>query len=369
MIQNLYESSVKGVLPERQAQRMIQQYDEEQILLERRVQELESQIQQETVKKADTERFLALVRKYRDCTELTDAMLYSFIDRVEVHEATGGRTIYRQQNIDIHFNFIGSYYPPVETVSEEERIAAIDAEQKRKKQEKGRRANERRKQKIEALRLAAEAGDPEAITQYEQHLSKLRERNQKYRQKVREAREADPEYLRQLGEKERIRQEKLLEAERKRIERATRKKKLSRAELKEKAKTDPGAAEQWAAMKAKEAEARQRKKEREEARIASDPEYAAMMAERKAEYTRTRTAKRKAEHDALVELARTDPEAARQLAEKRKYQSEATTKSRQKMKAAAEAGDPDGIRRYEAYLAKRREDYHKKNQSKEEISA
>ena len=369
MIQNLYESSVKGVLPERQAQRMIQQYDEEQILLERRVQELESQIQQETVKKADTERFLALVRKYRDCTELTDAMLYSFIDRVEVHEATGGRTIYRQQNIDIHFNFIGSYYPPVETVSEEERIAAIDAEQKRKKQEKGRRANERRKQKIEALRLAAEAGDPEAIAQYEQHLSKLRERNQKYRQKVREAREADPEYLRQLGEKERIRQEKLLEAERKRIERATRKKKLSRAELKEKAKTDPEAAEQWAAMKAKEAEARQRKKEREEARIASDPEYAAMMAERKAEYTRTRTAKRKAEHDALVELARTDPEAARQLAEKRKYQSEATTKSRQKMKAAAEAGDPDGIRRYEAYLAKRREDYHKKNQSKEEISA
>ena len=177
---------------------MIQQYDEEQILLERRVQELESQIQQETVKKADTERFLALVRKYRDCTELTDAMLYSFIDRVEVHEATGGRTIYRQQNIDIHFNFIGSYYPPVETVSEEERIAAIDAEQKRKKQEKGRRANERRKQKIEALRLAAEAGDPEAIAQYEQHLSKLRERNQKYRQKVREAREEDYELVKEL---------------------------------------------------------------------------------------------------------------------------------------------------------------------------
>ena len=57
------------------------------------------------MKKADTERFLALVKKYRDCHELTDAMLYSFIDRVEVHEATGGRTIYRKQNIDIYFNF------------------------------------------------------------------------------------------------------------------------------------------------------------------------------------------------------------------------------------------------------------------------
>ena len=102
MIQNLYESSMKGVLPERQAQRMIQQYDEEQILLERRMEELENQIRQESVKKADTERFLALVKKYRDCHELTDAMLYSFIDRVEVHEATGGRTIYRKQNIDIY---------------------------------------------------------------------------------------------------------------------------------------------------------------------------------------------------------------------------------------------------------------------------
>ena len=37
-------------------------------------------------------------------------------------------------------------------------------------------------------------------------------------------------------------------------------------------------------MRAKEAEARQRKKEREEARMASDPEYAAMMEARKAEY-------------------------------------------------------------------------------------
>ena len=40
---------------------------------------------------------------------------------------------------------------------------------------------------------------------------------------------------------------------------------------------------------------------------AADPEYAAMMAERKAEYERTRTAKRKAEHDALVERPRPTP--------------------------------------------------------------
>jgi len=41
-IQKLYESALNGLLPERQAQRMIQQYDEEQILLEKRIDELES---------------------------------------------------------------------------------------------------------------------------------------------------------------------------------------------------------------------------------------------------------------------------------------------------------------------------------------
>lgn len=368
-IRKLYESALNGLLPERQAQRMIQQYDEEQILLEKRIEELESLVQQDEIKQVDTSRFIALVKKYRDCEELTDTMLYAFIDRIEVHEATGGRTVYRQQNIDIHFNFIGNYYPPVETISEEERIAAIEAEQLRKKQEKGKRSEERRKQKLVALRMAAEAGDPEAIAQYEKHLANQRDRNQKRRQKLKEAREADPEYLSQLEEKERIKREKMLETERKRMERANRKKKLTRAELKEKAKTDPVAAKEWEALKAREAEARQRKKEREEARMAADPEYAAMMAERKAEYTRARTARRKAEREALIELAKTDEEAARKLAEMRKYQSEATLRSRQKMVADAEAGDPEAIARYEATLAKRRENYHKKKTEKEDIPA
>ena len=359
-IQQLYDSAISGLLPERQAQRMIQQYDEEQLGLEKRIEELQGQIQQEEVEQIDTSRFIALVNRYRDCEELTDTMLYAFIDRVEVHQATGGRTVYRQQNIDIHFNFIGSYYPPVETVSEEERIAAIEAEQLRKKQEKGKRAAEVQKQKKAALKKAAEAGEPEAIAEYERKLALQRERNHRRQQKIKEAMEADPAHIAQMEEKERLQREKLLEAERKRAERDNRQKKLSRKELKEAAKTDPEAAKAWKALKAKEAIARQRKKEREEAKMAADPEYAAMMAARKAEYTRTRTAKRKAEREALAELAKTDEEAARKLAEMKKYQSEATVRCYQKMKADAEAGDPEAIRRYEATLAKRRDEYHKR---------
>lgn len=211
-----------------------------------------------------------------------------------------------------------------------------------------------------ALMKAVEAGDPEAIAEYERKLALQRERNHRRQQKIKEAREADPAYIAQMEEKERLQREKLLEAERKRTERANRQKKLSRKELKEAAKTDPKAAEEWQALKEKEAVARQRKKEREEERMAADPEYAAMMAERKAEYTRTRTAKRQAEREALVELAKTDEEAAKKLAEMRKYQSQATVRSYQKMKADAEAGDPDAIKRYETTLAKRREEYHRK---------
>ena len=70
-----------------------------------------------------------------------------------------------------------------------------------------------------------------------------------------------------------------------------------------------------------------------------------------------------------MELAKTDEDAAMKLAEKRKYQSEATVRSYQKLKADAQAGDPDAIKRYEARLAKRREDYHKKKSEKEDIPA
>jgi hypothetical protein len=61
-----------------------------------------------------------------------------------------------------------------------------------------------------------------------------------------------------------------------------------------------------------------------------------------------------------IGIAKTDEEAAKKLAEMRKYQSQATVRSYQKMKADAEAGDPDAIKRYETTLAKRREEYHRK---------
>ena len=92
----------------------------------------------------------------------------------------------------------------------------------------------------------------------------------------------------------------------------------------------------------------------------TDPAYAAMIKERNAEYSRRHSESRKEKYQALIERAKTDEAAAKELADIRAYQSRATTKSYQKMKADAEAGDPDAIRRYEATLAMRRESYYKR---------
>ena len=63
-------------------------------------------------------------------------------------------------------------------------IAAIEAEQLRKKQEKAKRAAEVQKQKKAALMKAVEAGDPEAIAEYERKLALQRERNHRRQQKI-----------------------------------------------------------------------------------------------------------------------------------------------------------------------------------------
>ena len=319
-ITKLYDSTVSGLLPERQAQRMIQQCDEEQAVLEKKIYELEKILQKQEVKPLQTSRFIALVKKNKDCDELTDSMLYEFIDRVEVHKAKGGRTAYRQQKIDVHFNFIGNYFPPCETISVEKRIAAIDAEREYRQKEKNMRATEKRKERLAALRAAAETGDTQAIAELEKIKEQHTNASRKRRKKLKEMREADPEYIRQLEEKERIKREEILKKEQERIELENRKKKQTRNELREKAKTDPEAAKEWELLKAK--EKGRKSYERKKTRIAADPEYAAKVAEHNAESNRRHTKKRKAEHDALVECAKTDPEAIKQyeaaLAKQRK---------------------------------------------------
>ena len=332
LIRGLYESNLSGKLPDRQFQRLMAQYDEEQEQCENRIKELEAKAGDSMTSKVDPKRFVALVRKYQDCEVLTDDMLYAFIEKVEVHAPTGGRTRYRQQRIDIYFNFIGEYHPPAEEISEEERVRKIDEQAEAKKNEKRQKSVQRYRERQNELKAAAQAGDPEAIAKLESERERKRLQGAKRRAELKAIREADPEYLRTMEEKERIRLEKMQEAERRKAEKQKNKAKRTRKELKALAEAgDPEAIAERDAMLAKDAEARKRKKKRYAERMANDPEYAEKIRQRQRAYNKAHADKRKADYADLIKRAETDPEAARKLAEIRAYQSRKTVECYQNL--------------------------------------
>ena len=131
--------------------------------------------------KLDLKRFIKLIRKYKDCETLTDEMLYELVEKVVIHSASGGRTIYRQQQIDIYFNFIGDTFPSQIEISRGDKKNLTEQQlAKRKKYQIT--AGENRKKKRAALREAAKT-DPQAAAEYEALLQKGRERCRQYAQK------------------------------------------------------------------------------------------------------------------------------------------------------------------------------------------
>ena len=180
LIRSLYENSVLGKIPERQYQRLMAQYDEEQAVCEARIAELKKELDVVETTKVDLKRFIKLIRKYKDCETLTDEMLYELVEKVVIHSASGGRTIYRQQQIDIYFNFIGDTFPSQIEISRGDKKNLTEQQlAKRKKYQKT--AGENRKKKRAALREAAKT-DPQAAAEYEALLQKGRERCRKYAQ-------------------------------------------------------------------------------------------------------------------------------------------------------------------------------------------
>ena len=404
LIRGLYESQISGSMPERQVQKLIRQYDEEESRLESRISELESKQAKNGPKKVDINRFVALVRKYQNITELTDEMLYEFIDKVVVHAPNGAHGNERRQQLDVYFNFIGNYLPPIPEVSEEELAAMRKAEEEAKKKaqrEQSQRATKRRQEKIAALREAAKT-DPAAAAEYEAFLEKRREAGKRHRAAQKARLEADPEYQAEQAEKAAKKAERdkratfnkitiaelevvaatdslaaeILKTRREkaavknRAAKANRKARIAsdpeyaalqtektqrrneavrkkRADLKERAKTDPAAAAEYEAKRARERANANHHNAEKRARIASDPEYAAEQKTKAVEKGKRHYAQQKAKWAEIRERSETDPEAAAELAAHLQYQSEATMKSRRKLIADAET-DPEAAAKLRA---------------------
>lgn len=341
LIKGLYENFTLGRLPERQFNRLMTEYDTEQSNLEQKISELETATERIATKAVQIDRFVRLVKKYRDFEELTTPMLNDFIEKVVIHEAEGGRTKDRTQQVDIYFNFIGNFVLPLsedevkELQSEETRRKEEIAERKRQSSKK---STQKRNQKRAEIKAKAEAGDAIAMAEYEAILEKGRRNNRKRSEKMRELRMADPEYRAKMEEKERL----ALEREKKRQERATKKKKVALAELKEQA--EKGNQEATRELEERRAIARERSRksaEKRKQRAENDPEYAKYLEERNTEYNRRHTARRKEQMETLRARAEAGgQEAQSQLAERKQYQVRATVKSYRKMREDALNGHP-----------------------------
>lgn len=127
LIKKLYESYAADKIPENHFSELLTGYDAEQKNLDAELERLQVEIDRYNTDSVRADRFLELVKRHTEFTELTPTLLNEFVEKVVVHEAVkieGKRTM----QVDIYLNFIGKFDLP-----EQEAAQAATPEKKRKK--------------------------------------------------------------------------------------------------------------------------------------------------------------------------------------------------------------------------------------------
>jgi hypothetical protein len=147
LIRKLYEDNASGKIPDKHFSKMFAEYDAEQTALEIKIAELQSEVDTFAADSVRADKFIEVALRYTEFTELTPQLLNEFIDRIEVHEKDkSGETV--TQQVDIHFNFIGTFTVPEDNdeLSLEER-AKVTAERERLDKKNAYEKERRRKQR------------------------------------------------------------------------------------------------------------------------------------------------------------------------------------------------------------------------------
>jgi hypothetical protein len=189
LVKKLYEANATGKLNDRHFERLLAGYDEEQADLEATMTDLQGQIDAWSEDKLKTDRFIELVKRYTDFSELTTTMLNEFIEKVIVHEGVG-RGASRRQRVDIHLNFIGNFEVPADIVTpmelEEQRRQQEEAEAHALElQERFQERNERYKAERRSFTARKRAGllTPDETEAENRRLEKKKIYNKQYHEK------------------------------------------------------------------------------------------------------------------------------------------------------------------------------------------
>lgn len=152
LIKKIYEDNVSGKLTDKRFEMLLSNYEQEQDVLETSIQNTQKEISAYEEDNTRIDKFMELVRKYTDFSELTTPMIHEFIDKIVVHEADKS-TGERIQQIDIYLKYVGRLDVPMPELTPEQRK---EEERRRKKRAWNRTYMRRRYEREKAERKAAE---------------------------------------------------------------------------------------------------------------------------------------------------------------------------------------------------------------------
>lgn len=148
LMKKLYEDNISGKLSDKRFEFMLSEFENEQDTLEISMENAKAEIEKYESDTVRADKFIELVKRYADFSELTTPMLNEFVEKILVHEAdySSGE---RVQEVEIYLNFIGKFELPVkeptaEEIAEHEKLKARRA----KKAEYNRRYMEKRRKRI-----------------------------------------------------------------------------------------------------------------------------------------------------------------------------------------------------------------------------
>ncbi len=107
LMQNLYEDKYRGTIPQSVFQTLMQKYEAERAEKSAALPELEARLKTHTDTRRDAERWVEIIRKYTELTELDEAILFELVERIEV-----GNTVVidgqRVCDVKVSYRFVGN---------------------------------------------------------------------------------------------------------------------------------------------------------------------------------------------------------------------------------------------------------------------
>jgi hypothetical protein len=106
LFRKIYEDNYSGRISDEQFVSLSNGFDGEKAELLAKIAGLQTILDEQHSQTENTGKFLSVVKKYTEITELTPTLLHEIIEKVVVHEADRSSGV-RTQKVDIHYNFIG----------------------------------------------------------------------------------------------------------------------------------------------------------------------------------------------------------------------------------------------------------------------